>query len=114
MSRFYYPDVLALRADAAADHRQSANGRQRFLLGRYAGQPVGYMSPDANVEGTSGWIDMYPGLAAVQRANSEYVVQAEDDGRCARETPDVSLNALIQRRSDAQAPPDGRPRAIGI
>ncbi|WP_287183193.1 hypothetical protein [Paraburkholderia sp.] len=64
--------------------------------------------------GTSGWVDVHPGLAAVQRTNSEYAVLAEDDGRCARETPDVSLDTLIHRRSDAQGPPDGRPRAIGI
>ena len=45
------------------------------------GQPVGYMTPGANVGNTSGWVDIYLGISAVQRANGEYVVALEDDAR---------------------------------
>ena len=45
------------------------------------GQAVGYMTPGASVGGTSGWVDVYLGISAVQRANGEYVVLLEDDAR---------------------------------
>jgi hypothetical protein len=45
------------------------------------GQPVGYMTPGANVGNTSGWVDVYLGISATQRPNGEYVVLVEDDAR---------------------------------
>jgi hypothetical protein len=45
------------------------------------GQAVGYLSPGASVGSTSGWVDVYLGVSAVQRANGEYVVLVEDDAR---------------------------------
>lgn len=45
------------------------------------GQPVGYMTPGADVGNTSGWVDIYLGISAVKRANGEYVVALEDDAR---------------------------------
>ena len=45
------------------------------------GQAVGYMTPGASVGNTSGWVDVYLGISAVQRANGEYVVLLEDDAR---------------------------------
>ena len=45
------------------------------------GQMVGYMTPGASVGGTSGWVDIYLGISAVERANGEYVVLVEDDAR---------------------------------
>ncbi|CAE6743013.1 hypothetical protein R69619_02565 [Paraburkholderia nemoris] len=45
------------------------------------GQAVGYMTPGASVGNTSGWVDVYLGISAVQRGNGEYVVLLEDDAR---------------------------------
>ncbi|EEA00615.1 NHL repeat containing protein [Burkholderia sp. H160] len=45
------------------------------------GSAVGYMTPGASVGGTSGWVDVYLGISAVQRSNGEYVVLVEDDAR---------------------------------
>jgi hypothetical protein len=45
------------------------------------GSAVGYMTPGASVGGTSGWVDVYLGISAVQRDNGEYVVLLEDDAR---------------------------------
>jgi hypothetical protein len=45
------------------------------------GQLVGYMTPGASVGNTSGWVDVYLGISAVQRDNGEYVVLLEDDAR---------------------------------
>nr|WP_260854411.1 hypothetical protein [Paraburkholderia sp. BCC1884] len=45
------------------------------------GQAVGYMTPGASVGNTSGWVDVYLGISAVQRDNGEYVVLVEDDAR---------------------------------
>ncbi|MCC8393845.1 hypothetical protein LJ656_14705 [Paraburkholderia sp. MMS20-SJTR3] len=45
------------------------------------GSAVGYMTPGASVGGTSGWVDVYLGISAVQRDNGEYVVLVEDDAR---------------------------------
>ena len=45
------------------------------------GQPVGYMTPGADVGKTSGWVDTDPGISAVKRANGGYVVALEDDAR---------------------------------
>jgi hypothetical protein len=45
------------------------------------GQEVGYMTPGASVGGTSGWVDVYLGISAVERDNGEYVVLVEDDAR---------------------------------
>ncbi|HZZ09555.1 MAG TPA: hypothetical protein VFE79_02590 [Paraburkholderia sp.] len=45
------------------------------------GQAVGYMTPGASVGNTSGWVDVYLGISAVQRENGEYVVLLEDDAR---------------------------------
>ena len=45
------------------------------------GPPVGYMTPDANFGNTSGWVDIYLGISAVQRANGEHVVALEDGAR---------------------------------
>jgi hypothetical protein len=39
------------------------------------------MTPGAKVGGTSGCVDVYPGMSAVQRANGEHVVRVEDDAR---------------------------------
>ncbi|WP_144113148.1 hypothetical protein [Paraburkholderia sp. BCC1886] len=44
-------------------------------------QPVGFMTPGPSVGNTSGWVDVYLGISAVQRANGEYVVLLEDDAR---------------------------------
>ncbi|SDR43067.1 hypothetical protein SAMN05443245_5939 [Paraburkholderia fungorum] len=46
-----------------------------------SGQPVGYMTPGASVGGTSGWVDVYLGISAVQRDTGEYVILLEDDAR---------------------------------
>ncbi|HEY1998171.1 hypothetical protein [Paraburkholderia sp.] len=46
-----------------------------------SGQAVGYMTPGASVGGTSGWVDVYLGISAVERDNGEYVVLVEDDAR---------------------------------
>ncbi|SAL10183.1 BceP [Caballeronia peredens] len=45
------------------------------------GTPVGYMTPGANVGGTSGYVDVELGISATRRANGEYVVLVEDDAR---------------------------------
>ncbi|WP_321796920.1 hypothetical protein [Caballeronia sp. J97] len=45
------------------------------------GAPVGYMTPGANVGGTSGYVDVELGISATRRANGEYVVLLEDDAR---------------------------------
>ncbi|APA87950.1 hypothetical protein BJG93_21270 [Paraburkholderia sprentiae WSM5005] len=45
------------------------------------GTALGYMTPGASVGGTSGWVDVYLGISAVQRDNGEYVVLVEDDAR---------------------------------
>ncbi|CAB3801578.1 hypothetical protein [Paraburkholderia caffeinilytica] len=45
------------------------------------GQAIGYMTPGASVGNTSGWVDVYLGISAVQRDNGEYVVLLEDDAR---------------------------------
>ncbi|NML31475.1 NHL repeat-containing protein [Paraburkholderia antibiotica] len=56
------------------------------------GSAVGYMTPGASVGKTSGWVDVYLGISAVQRDNGEYVVLVEDDARAKilmyRWTPD--------------------------
>ncbi|MEW6345029.1 MAG: hypothetical protein AB1704_30650 [Pseudomonadota bacterium] len=46
-----------------------------------SGQAVGYMTPGASVGNTSGWVDVYLGISAVERANGEYDVLVEDDAR---------------------------------
>ena len=46
-----------------------------------SGAAVGYMTPGASVGNTSGWVDVYLGISAVQRDNGEYVVLLEDDAR---------------------------------
>jgi hypothetical protein len=46
-----------------------------------SGQLVGYMTAGAAVGNTSGWVDVYLGISAVQRKNGEYVVLLEDDAR---------------------------------
>jgi hypothetical protein len=46
-----------------------------------SGQPVGYMTPGASVGNTSGWVDVYLGISAVQRDTGEYVILLEDDAR---------------------------------
>jgi hypothetical protein len=45
------------------------------------GQAVGYMTPGASVGNTSGWVDVYLGISAVERDNGEYDVLVEDDAR---------------------------------
>lgn len=45
------------------------------------GQAVGYMTPGASVGSTSGWVDVYLGISAVQRDTGEYVILLEDDAR---------------------------------
>ena len=45
------------------------------------GTLVGYMTPGANVGGTSGRVDVKLGISAMQRANGEYDVLVEDDAR---------------------------------
>ncbi|TKC92478.1 hypothetical protein FAZ69_02030 [Trinickia terrae] len=45
------------------------------------GQQVGYMKPGTSVGGTSGWVDVYLGISAVERSTGEYVVLVEDDAR---------------------------------
>jgi hypothetical protein len=46
-----------------------------------SGQAVGYMTPGASVGNTSGWVDVYLGISAVERDNGEYDVLVEDDAR---------------------------------
>ncbi|WP_259294922.1 hypothetical protein [Paraburkholderia sp. DHOC27] len=46
-----------------------------------SGEAVGYMTPGASVGNTSGWVDVYLGISAVERDNGEYVVLVEDDAR---------------------------------
>ncbi|KXU85914.1 hypothetical protein CR51_39525 [Caballeronia megalochromosomata] len=45
------------------------------------GAPVGFMTPGANVGGTSGQVDVELGISATRRPNGEYVVLLEDDAR---------------------------------
>ena len=45
------------------------------------GASVGYMTPGANVGGTSGYVDVELGISATRRANGEYDVLVEDDAR---------------------------------
>ncbi|AOJ04269.1 hypothetical protein WS70_20660 [Burkholderia mayonis] len=45
------------------------------------GALVGYMTPGADVGGTSGWVDVTLGISAFLRPGGEYVVLVEDDAR---------------------------------
>lgn len=45
------------------------------------GTLVGTLTPGASVGNTSGWVDIYMGISATERANGEYDVLVEDDAR---------------------------------
>jgi hypothetical protein len=45
------------------------------------GTMVGALTPGASVGNTSGWVDIYLGMTATERANGEYDVLVEDDAR---------------------------------
>jgi hypothetical protein len=72
---------------AIASVSATANGCSRLYTAKVdvydarSGHAVGYMTPGASVGNTSGWVDVYLGISAVQRANGEYVVLLEDDAR---------------------------------
>lgn len=46
------------------------------------GKIAGTMQPGPAVGGNSGWVDQSHGLRAMQRANGEYLILVEEDGRC--------------------------------
>ena len=71
----------ASRWRATTSSSRSCTRQKVDVYDARTGQAVGYMTPGASVGNTSGWVDVYLGISAVQRDNGEYVVLLEDDAR---------------------------------
>ena len=51
------------------------------VFDRHTTAHLGYIAPDQTVGSTSGWLDLPYAISALQQANGDYLVFAEEDAR---------------------------------
>ena len=77
------PSLIIKAIDIAGDRIFAASGLQAevYVYDTATGAFITKLTPGSEVAGESGWIDIPYALRSYQRANNEYVVFVEEDGK---------------------------------